>query len=87
MPPEVIIHNSITLDNCFTADAFSKKSADIALHYTVLLSFSPDALPAGENYRKIFENVKVSMEFELLKTECKENGIIHCLYSVQKQKN
>ncbi|WP_278100855.1 dihydrofolate reductase family protein [Methanoeremita antiquus] len=42
---------------------------------------------AGENYRKLFENVTVSMEFELLKTECKENGIIHCLYSVQKQKN
>lgn len=229
MPPEVIIHNSITLDNCFTADAFSKKSVDIGIHYTVLLSFSPDALLvgsgsateglklsgdfflpeeekdfkkpeeekdecrpygifadsrgqlinklhfyrnlshirdaivivsnktpkeyicylkerdysyivagedeidfktalvklgeifgfkriisdsgsilngvlinegipsklslltypeiAGENYRKLFENVTVSMEFELLKTECKENGIIHCLYSVQKQKN
>ena len=30
---------------------------------------------AGENFRKLFENVKVSMEFELLKTECKETGL------------
>jgi 2,5-diamino-6-(ribosylamino)-4(3H)-pyrimidinone 5'-phosphate reductase len=47
MLPEVIIHNSVTLDNAFTAEAFSKKSVDIGLHYEVLLSFHPDALLTG----------------------------------------
>jgi len=47
MLPEVIIHNSVTLDNAFTADAFSKKSVDIGLHYEILMSFEPDALLIG----------------------------------------
>ncbi|MBP2134168.1 2,5-diamino-6-(ribosylamino)-4(3H)-pyrimidinone 5'-phosphate reductase [Methanomicrobium sp. W14] len=47
MSPEVIVHNSVTLDNAFTADAFAKKGIDIGLHYEVLLSFEPDALIIG----------------------------------------
>ncbi len=47
MLPEVMIHNSVSLDG-----SLSGFSADIGLHYKILSSLEPDAMLIGSNTTK-----------------------------------
>ena len=56
MPPEVIVHNTLSLDN-----AFFGFDIDLESHYSVLTGLKPDAILVGSDTAKTGVEIRIDL--------------------------